>query len=58
MDVKHRGNQIGETLVKKVVEFAKKDGCYKVILSCYPERIKFYERCGFKQDSYTMRIDL
>jgi glucosamine-phosphate N-acetyltransferase len=55
---KFRGNKIGEQLIKKVMEIARKNGCYKVILNCYPERIKFYERCGFKQDSYTMRVNL
>ena len=55
---KFRGNKIGEQLIKKVMEIARKNGCYKVILNCYSERIKFYERCGFKQDSYTMRVNL
>jgi N-acetylglutamate synthase-like GNAT family acetyltransferase len=58
VDEKYRGNQIGKKLVENAADVAKKDRCYKVILSCYPERIKFYERCKFTQDLYTMRMDL
>ena len=58
VDEKERGKKIGEKLIKEVVDKAKKEKCYKVILSCKPERVNFYERCGFRQDSHTMRIDL
>ena len=33
-------------------------GCYKIILSCFPERINFYKKNGFNQESITMRFDL
>lgn len=58
VDSSERGKKIGEKLIKQVVNNARDLGCYKVILSCKPERIKFYERCGLRQDSHTMRIDL
>ena len=37
-------------LGKKLVEIAVKEcqDCYKVILDCSDEYVKFYEKCGFK----------
>ena len=58
VDSSERCKKIGEKLIKQVVNNARDLGCYKVILSCKPERIKFYERCGLREDSHTMRIDL
>lgn len=53
-----RGNGIGQLLVEHAVKEAKNLGCYKVILSCFPEREAFYERCGFRKESATMRYDI
>ena len=58
VDSNERGKKIGEQLIKEVLKKSEDFGCYKVILSCKPERVKFYERCGLKKDSHTMRIDL
>jgi len=55
---KNRGQGIGELLVKKLVELAKDLGCYKVSLSCFPERTEFYKRCGFFEENITMRHNL
>jgi glucosamine-phosphate N-acetyltransferase len=55
---KFRGNKIGFLLVQKALEKARDLGCYKVILSCFDERINFYERCGFFRECNTMRVDL
>jgi GNAT superfamily N-acetyltransferase len=55
---KFRGNKIGYLLVQKALEKARYLGCYKVILSCFDERINFYERCGFFRECNTMRVDL
>jgi glucosamine-phosphate N-acetyltransferase len=55
---KYRGQRVGEKLINYLTEEAKKIGCYKVSLSCFPERVLFYERCGFKNESITMRISL
>ncbi len=54
----HRGKGIGEDLIRKIIEVAKEMGCYKVTLSCFPERVAFYERCGFAKENHTMRISL
>ena len=55
---KCRGQGIGAKLVEHLIEEAKNSGCYKINLSCFPERIPFYERLGFKQESTTMRYYL
>jgi GNAT superfamily N-acetyltransferase len=51
-----RGQNIGYLLIQKLIEKAKHLGCYKVILSCFPERVNFYERNGFFQESILMRL--
>jgi len=53
-----RNKKIGQQLVQKLVEEAKYQNCYKVILSCFTERVSFYERVGFYNESITMRIDI
>lgn len=55
----YRGQGIGEQLIKHITKYAfDTHTCYKVVLSCFPERVKFYERCGFRNESITMRIDI
>jgi glucosamine-phosphate N-acetyltransferase len=53
-----RNNKIGEKLINHLVEKCKEIGCYKIILSCFEERVNFYKRCGFYEESKTMRINL
>lgn len=55
---KYRGQGIGAKLIEHLIEKAKKSGCYKINLSCFRERIAFYERLGFKKESTTMRYYL
>jgi glucosamine-phosphate N-acetyltransferase len=55
---KFRGNKIGFLLVQKALEKARDLGCYKVILSCFDERVNFYEKSGFFRECNTMRVDL
>ena len=52
-----RGMGIGEKLVNEAIKMAKDFGCYKVILSCFPERTNFYNKCGFEKESITMRYN-
>ena len=53
---KLRGYKIGSLLIKELLNKAEKFNCYKVILSCFPERVSFYERNGFFQESILMRL--
>jgi glucosamine-phosphate N-acetyltransferase len=43
----YRGLGIGKKLVEKLVQEAKRRNCYKVILSCSPNNVAFYEKCNF-----------
>jgi glucosamine-phosphate N-acetyltransferase len=54
----HQGKGIGQELIKKMTDYAKHTGCYKIILDCNPELIPFYEKCGFQQSAVQMRKDL
>jgi|LakMenEpi03Aug12_release.lakeMendotaPanAssembly.Ray.scaffolds.fasta_scaffold222285_2 predicted N-acetyltransferase YhbS len=53
----YRGNNIGSLLVQEGIKKAKELGCYKVILSCFDERINFYIKNGFFRESNTMRFN-
>lgn len=57
VDELYRGNKIGQKLVNYATSYALSLGCYKIILSCFPERVNFYTRCGYNQESITMRHD-
>lgn len=48
---------IGEKLIKFVLDYAKKNECYKTILDCSDEVKPFYEKIGFKKHSNCMRYD-
>lgn len=52
----YRGKNLGSELIQKLVEKGKELGCYKIVLSCFPERVSFYERNGFFQESILMRL--
>jgi glucosamine-phosphate N-acetyltransferase len=54
---KFQGKGIGQKIVKSLLEYAQKQGCYKTILDCTDEVIPFYERIGFKRYSNSMRFD-
>jgi GNAT superfamily N-acetyltransferase len=58
VDKNNRGRGIGERLVKHACNTARLQGCYKVTLSCFENRIAFYERCGFNNESQSMRLNL
>ena len=54
----YRGKNIGSDLIKKAIDFAKSKGCYKIVLSCFPNRVNFYERNGFYEESILMRYKI
>lgn len=54
---KYRGKKIGSMLIQQLIKIAKESNCYKVILSCFPDRVGFYERNGFYNESITMRLN-
>lgn len=55
-----RGTGIGSELVKKVIEEAQKNRCYKLICTSRyqkPEVHKLYKKLGFKNHGKEFRID-
>ena len=52
-----QGSGIGEKLINFVLEYAKKNDCYKTILDCSDDLKPFYEKIGFKKHSNCMRFD-
>lgn len=55
---KYRVKGIRKLLIDHCVEIAKREGCYKVILDCDEDNVRFYEKCGFKPHGVCMRIDM
>lgn len=53
-----RGYGLGKKIIDKAIQYAKNQGCYKIILDCNKDNIKFYEKCGFKHKEYEMVIYL
>ena len=43
----YRGQHIATTILKMLIEDSKQNNCYKVILDCNSDNIKFYEKNGF-----------
>jgi len=53
----YQGKGIGKELILQVLDYAKKNNCYKTILDCSDSVKPFYERIGFKRHSNCMRFD-
>ena len=58
VDKNERGKHIAEKLIKKCIEYAKSQNCYKIILNCNENLIKFYEKNDFYKAGYQMRMNL
>ena len=58
VDKNYRKMGVGKLLIDYVVKLSKDRGCYKVILDCDEDNIKFYEKCGFKTKGVCMRFDI
>jgi glucosamine-phosphate N-acetyltransferase len=55
-DLQRRG--VGRALVRHCVDVAREKECYKVVLTCAPDKVPFYEKCGFyRSGNGFMRID-
>lgn len=47
VDKDARGLSLGKKIIQALVQIAKENGCYKVILDCGDDNVPFYEKCGF-----------
>lgn len=54
VDAAARGAAVGKSLVAELVDFCRREGCYKVILDCAEGNAPFYERCGFEKKEIQM----
>lgn len=54
----HRGKGIGKMLVDFVIEQAKIRNCYKVVLDCTEDLVKYYTEFGFVDTDVHMRLDI
>ena len=52
----YRGNNLGKKLVEYLINIAKKEKCYKIILNCKKELKNFYEKNNFKKNGIQMSI--
>lgn len=52
------GKGVGSALIEKCLQVAKEEKCRKVLLSCDEDNINFYQRFGFKEHEFAMRLDL
>jgi glucosamine-phosphate N-acetyltransferase len=53
----YEGMGVASTLIKKAIEVAQENNCYKLILDCEDNLIPFYEKFDFKEKGNYMRID-
>lgn len=54
VDKEYRNNGLGKLLIDYCIKYAIDIGCYKVILNCSEDNLKFYKKCGFKQKNVEM----
>ncbi|XOU93913.1 MAG: GNAT family N-acetyltransferase [Candidatus Kerfeldbacteria bacterium] len=52
------GNGIGGALIEKAKKVAKKEDCYRIVLNCSDDNIKFYEKYGYKKKENEMALEL
>ena len=57
VDKNHQGKKIGEKVVRYLLDYAQKRGCYKTILDCTDDVKPFYEKIGFLSVGNEMRFD-
>jgi len=54
----YRGMNLGLRVIETLKFIGKMTGCYKIILDCSNDNVKFYEKCGFKQKEVEMVLYL
>lgn len=52
----HTGKQLGSFIIQALVNYAKEQKCYKVILDCNESLIKFYNKNGFEKKGLEMGL--
>jgi len=58
VDINYRKKGIGKKIILHLIEKAKENKCYKVILDCKKENVPFYAKCGLSETGeVSMRLD-
>ena len=52
----YRGNGYGKLIIKKLIEYGEKYGCYRIDLNCESSLNKFYSSLGFNKYQTSMCI--
>ncbi|KAL5966529.1 putative glucosamine 6-phosphate N-acetyltransferase [Taenia solium] len=58
VDEAYRGKGLGRLLVSVLIEVGRSQGCYKISLDCDSDKVAFYERNGFKQETLINTLDI
>lgn len=56
VDRDYRGQGLAQEIINYLKNRAFQQGCYKVILDCYPELVRLYQHCGFREGQVQMSI--
>ena len=54
----YRGRGIGKLIIEELIDNAKNEDCYKLVLECREERKGFYEKLGFNNSGHAMSLIL
>lgn len=58
VDKHHHGKGYGKVLIDHLSLLCKEHNCYKIILNCNNNVVKFYENCGFTKKTNGMALYL
>uniref|UniRef100_A0A5K3FAP8 Glucosamine 6-phosphate N-acetyltransferase n=1 Tax=Mesocestoides corti TaxID=53468 RepID=A0A5K3FAP8_MESCO len=58
VDEAFRGKGLGQLLITVLVEIGRAQGCYKISLDCDHDKVAFYGKKGFKQETVSMCLRL
>lgn len=51
----YRKKGIGKNIIYNLINYAKKNKCYKIVLQCNNSNTSFYKNCGFKINGKCMQ---
>jgi glucosamine-phosphate N-acetyltransferase len=54
----YEGNGVASEIINSLIEVAKENGCYKIILDCKDKLLPFYGKFGFVHSDNCMRLNL
>lgn len=59
VDERYHGEGIGSKLIESCIKIAREKGCYKLVLTCKEELVKWYGKFGFREfGEKALRLDL